>query len=64
MAQENVKIELEGPETIRIRFPKGVKAALRTSVPLDDLLRVLRSPEAEVQGQSASSLVFIPGAPD
>lgn len=52
--------------TIRITFPAGTKANLRTNVPVDELLKALQAPDADVEGQSAGGdeITCVPGAPD
>ncbi len=62
-SKAEVEITMESPRKISITFPAATKVALRRTVPLDQLLAVLRAPDADVQGQSAD-LEFLPGAPD
>ncbi len=58
------QIALEGPGKISVTFPKGVKAAITTRVPVDALLAVLQRPEADVEGQSrsAENVTCVPGS--
>jgi hypothetical protein len=65
MAKPTAKVELESGTSVRITFPAGTKANLRTNVPVDELLKALQAPDADVEGQSSSDEVTcVPGAPD
>jgi hypothetical protein len=59
----DAQIELESSNSIRIRFPEGVKAAIRRSIPVEQLLHVLRQPERDAEGHSVDAEI-VPGAPD
>jgi hypothetical protein len=64
MAKPTAKVELESGTSIRITFPPGTKANLRSSIPVDELLKALQVSEGEVEGQSTSDNNCIPGMPD
>ena len=49
-----VEIQDEGDGRLRLTFPPGVKAVVRKRVPVDELLRVLRLPEASPPDEAAS----------
>ena len=56
MADESLWVEIqdEGNGRLTLLFPPGVRAVVRKRVPVDDLLRVLRLPDATPSGGSAS----------